>query len=87
MQNLKLEQKIKKLITAIIEAFSMKPETFETKVIEGDKTVVVSITGKDKTETGILIGKRGTVANAIRQLLKKIGMRYKKHVYLEINDK
>lgn len=72
---------IKNIIVGIVEY----PEAVvvEKKVDEMGILITVSV---DKTDMGKIIGKEGSIANAIRTIVKAFGFKNHAHVSLKISE-
>jgi len=60
---------MKDLLTRIAQALVDKPEKVQVDEIKGSQTVVLELRVAD-TDIGRIIGKQGSIANAIRAILK-----------------
>ena len=74
-----MEALVKHLAQALVD----HPEAVEVRIKESDTAVnvTVQVAGEDM---GKIIGKQGRIANALRTVLKAVGARMHKKVYVEI---
>lgn len=76
---------MKDLISIIASALVDNPEKVSVTEIEGGNTTVLELTVA-KSDVGMVIGKHGRTANAIRTILSAVSGKTKKRVVLEILD-
>ena len=76
---------MKDLITAIVRAIVDRPEEVSVNEIEGSHTVVLELRCA-KDDLGMVIGKRGRNAHAIRAILSAASGKARKRYILEIMD-
>lgn len=75
-----------KLIHAIVDSIVENPENLFIRVNqEGEKDISVTI-ATDNEDTARLIGKKGSVANAIREVLSIAGKSEEKHIHIRFES-
>ena len=76
-----------KIIHTIVDPFLMNPEALMVRVMpsENDKDIVLLICSEAE-DTARLIGKKGTVANALREIVAVTGKNEGKHVHLKFES-
>jgi len=74
---------MKDLITEIVQALVNRPEEVSVNQIEGGHTIVLEVRVA-KTDMGMVIGKRGATAEAIRTILNAASGKARKRYRLEI---
>jgi predicted RNA-binding protein YlqC (UPF0109 family) len=74
---------MKELITEIVKALVDKPEQVSITEIEGDHTNVLELSVA-KSDMGLVIGKQGRTAKAIRTILNAASAKIQKRYVLEI---
>ena len=74
---------MKDLITIIVQAIVEKPEHVMVVEIEGDHTTVLELSVA-KSDMGMVIGKQGRIAQAIRTILSAAAGKTRKKYILEI---
>lgn len=73
------------LANHIVCALVDEPEKVKIQLKENNHSTTVQITVAP-ADTGKVIGKKCTIANAIRTVMKAVGVRNHKRVYVEIDD-
>jgi uncharacterized protein len=76
---------MKELIEAIAKAFVDNPDQVQVRAIEGEQVTVFELR-VHASDLGILIGRQGCNAEAIRTILAAVGMKLRKRFTLEILD-
>ena len=73
-----------KIIHAIIDPIVEEPESvlIRTNESEGGKDVTILI-ASEKDDTARLIGRHGTIANAIREMISVAGKSENKHIHIK----
>jgi predicted RNA-binding protein YlqC (UPF0109 family) len=79
----KKEAKVKELVEMICKALVDKPEDVVVNQIDGEQISILELK-VNKSDMGLVIGKRGNTASAIRTILNAAGMRQKKRYNFEI---
>ncbi|MCF0108172.1 MAG: KH domain-containing protein [Bacilli bacterium] len=76
-----------KIIHAIIDPIIEEPESVLIRVTENEsgKDVTVLI-ASEKEDTARLIGRHGTIANAIREMISVAGKSENKHVHIKFES-
>ena len=74
---------MKELITEIVKALVDKPEHVSVAEIEGDHTNILEVSVA-KSDMGLIIGKQGRNAQAIRTILNAASAKIRKRYVLEI---
>jgi predicted RNA-binding protein YlqC (UPF0109 family) len=74
---------VRELVESIAKALVDNPEEVQVTVVEGEQTTVFELRVA-KSDMGMVIGKRGRTAGAIRTILGAVGMKYRKRFTLEI---
>ena len=74
---------MKELVTEIVKALVDKPEHVSVAEIEGDRISVLEVSVA-KSDMGLIIGKRGRNAQAIRTILNAASAKIRKRYVLEI---
>jgi predicted RNA-binding protein YlqC (UPF0109 family) len=74
---------MKELISNIVQALVDHPEMVSVTEVEGQKTSVLKLSVA-KSDLGIVIGKKGNTARAIRTLLSAAAGKVKRRYILEI---
>jgi predicted RNA-binding protein YlqC (UPF0109 family) len=74
---------MKELIEMICKAMVDKPEDVVVTQIDGEQISILELK-VNKSDMGLVIGKRGNTANAIRTILNAAGMKEKKRYNFEI---
>lgn len=76
-----------KIIHSIVDPFLMNPEALMVRELpsdgENDTTLLIVAEGED---TARLIGKKGSVANALRELVSVAGKSEGKHIHLKFES-
>ena len=73
------------LANHIVCALVDEPEKVKIQLEENNHSTTVQITVAP-ADMGKVIGKKGAIANAIRAVIKAVGARNHKRVYVEIDD-
>ena len=74
---------MKELVTEIVKALVDKPEHVSVAEIEGDHISVLEVSVA-KSDMGLIIGKQGRNAQAIRTILNAVSAKIRKRYVLEI---
>ena len=74
---------MKELIEYIAKSLVDQPDAVKVTGVDGEKTSVVELSVA-KEDMGMIIGKQGRTATAMRTLLNAAGMKQKKRTILEI---
>lgn len=74
---------MKKLILVVAQALVDSPDSVVVDEIKGNYTTVYELRVKDG-EVGMVIGKGGATAKAIRQIIQSVASRLKRRAVLEI---
>lgn len=76
-----------KIIHAIIDPIVEEPESvlIRTTESEGGKDVTILI-ASEKDDTARLIGRHGTIANAIREMISVAGKSENKHIHIKFES-
>ncbi len=78
-----IESSMKELIEFIAKSLVDHPESVEVKEVEGEQTVFLELKVA-KEDLGVVIGKEGKTAKALRTILSAATNKYKKRAVLEI---
>ena len=76
---------MKELVEAIAKAIVDKPDQVQVRAIDGEQITVFELR-VHASDLGILIGRQGRNAEAIRTILAAVGMKLRKRFTLEILD-
>jgi len=76
---------MKELVEAIAKALVDNPDQVQVRAIEGEQITVFELR-VHASDLGILIGRQGRNAEAIRTILAAVGMKLRKRFTLEILD-
>jgi uncharacterized protein len=76
---------MKELVEAIAKALVYNPDQVQVRAIEGEQITVFELR-VHASDLGILIGRQGRNAEAIRTILNGVGMKLRKRFTLEILD-
>ena len=76
---------MKELIERIAKALVDHPEQVRVTVLETDRTLVIEL-NVAKEDMGLVIGKKGRIARALRDILAAASGKAKKRATLEIMD-
>ncbi len=79
----KKEAKVKELVEMICKSLVDKPEDVVVTQIDGEQISILELK-VNKSDMGLVIGKRGNTASAIRTILNAAGMKQKKRYNFEI---
>ena len=76
-----------KIIHTIVDPFLMNPEALMVREMPSDneKDIVILICAEGE-DTARLIGKKGTVANALREVVAVTGKTEGKHIHLKFES-
>jgi predicted RNA-binding protein YlqC (UPF0109 family) len=74
---------VKELIEYIAKSLVDQPDAVKVTEVEGERTSVIELSVA-KEDMGMIIGKQGRTATAMRTLLNAAGMKQKKRTILEI---
>ena len=76
---------MKELIEYIAKSLVDQPDAVKVKEVEGERTSVVELSAA-KEDMGMIIGKQGRTAIAMRTLLNAASTKQKKRTILEISE-
>ena len=74
---------MKELIEYIARSLVDQPDAVKVTVVEGERTSVIELSVANE-DMGMIIGKQGRTATAMRTLLNAASMKQKKRTILEI---
>ena len=74
---------MKELVETIVKAMVDHPEEVEVSVVSGQQTCIIEVKVA-RRDVGMIIGKRGAHADAIRTIIMAAGGKLKKRYVLEI---
>ena len=75
---------MEELVTMIIRALVDSPEQVVVTKIEGERSVIFEVrVGPD--DLGKVIGKGGRIANALRTLVRAVGTKERKSIWVDLN--
>jgi len=74
---------MKELVEYIAKSLVDQPDAVKVTEVEGERTSVIELSVA-KEDMGMIIGKQGRTATAMRTLLNAAGMKQKKRTILEI---
>ena len=74
---------MKELIEYIARSMVDQPDAVKVTVVEGERTSVIELSVANE-DMGMIIGKQGRTATAMRTLLNAASMKQKKRTILEI---
>ena len=76
-----------KIIHTIVDPFLINPEALMVRAINGDseKDIVLLVVAESE-DTARLIGKKGMVANSLRELISVAGKAEGKHIHLKFES-
>ena len=74
---------MKELIEYIARSMVDQPDAVKVTVVEGERTLVIELSVANE-DMGMIIGKQGRTATAMRTLLNAASMKQKKRTILEI---
>ena len=74
---------MKELIEYIAKSLVDQPDAVKVTEVDGERTTVIELSVA-KEDMGMIIGKQGRTATAMRTLLNAAGMKQKKRTILEI---
>ena len=74
---------MKELIEYIAKSLVDQPDAVKVAEVDGERTSVIELSVA-KEDMGMIIGKQGRTATAMRTLLNAAGMKQKKRTILEI---
>ena len=74
---------MKELIEYIAKSLVDQPDAVKVTEVDGERTSVIELSVA-KEDMGMIIGKQGRTATAMRTLLNAAGMKQKKRTILEI---
>lgn len=76
-----------KIIHALIDPIVEDPNSILIRVEEGtSKKDVLIIVVSEKEDTSRLIGRKGTIANALREIISVAGKSNNKHIHLKFES-
>ena len=78
-----VENKLKELTLRMAQAMVNNPDLVRVEAVEGVSMIVLELS-VDPDDMGLVIGKRGRIANAMRTLLRSCAAKEGKRVSLEI---
>ena len=76
---------MKEVLTTIIESLVSDKNSISIKEVEGQKDVIYEVKVAN-SDMGKVIGKQGTIAKAIRAIMKSIAAKENKRVTVEFLD-
>jgi len=74
---------VKDLIAFLVKSLVDHPDEVEVRALEGKKAILVEVSVK-KDDMGKVIGKKGRLIKAIRELSRAAGIKVKKKVMVEL---
>lgn len=74
---------MKDLIAFLVKSLVDHPEDVEVRTLEGKKSILVEVAVK-KDDMGKVIGRKGRLIKAIRELSRAAGIKLKKKVMVEL---
>ena len=77
------DKEMKELIEYIAKSLVDQPDAVKVTEVEGERTSVIEL-NVAKEDMGMIIGKQGRTATAMRTLLNAASMKQKKRTILEI---
>ena len=80
-----VENKLKELTLRMAQAMANNPDLVRVEAVEGVSMIVIELS-VDPDDMGLVIGKRGRTANAMRTLLPSCATKEGKRVSLEISE-
>lgn len=75
-----------KIIHSIVDPFLINPEALMVREINSDENDVTLLIVAESEDTARLIGKKGTVANALREIVSVAGKSEGKHIHLKFES-
>ena len=76
---------MKELIEYIAKSLVDQPDAVKVTEVEGERTSVIELSVA-KEDMGMIIGKQGRTATAMRTLLNATSMKHKKRTILELTE-
>ncbi len=76
---------MKEVLTTIIESLVSDKNSISIKEVEGQKDIIYEVKVAN-SDMGKVIGKQGTIAKAIRAIMKSIAAKENKRVTVEFLD-
>ena len=73
-----------KIVRALIDPIVMEPESILIRVVEDENGKDVNIlVAAEKEDTARLIGRKGIIANSLREVISIAGKSEKKHIHIK----
>lgn len=73
------------LIESIVKSLVDNPDAIHIEERAGDRMIVITI-ASDKSDTGKIIGRNGTIITALRTIFKNVAAKHKKRVDINVLD-
>lgn len=74
------------IIHAVVDSIVENPDSILIRTISEDEKDVVLLIASDKEDTARLIGRKGSVANAIREVMSVIGKSEGRRIHLKFES-
>jgi len=75
---------VEELVTMIVRALVDSPEEVRVNKIEGERSMIFEVRVAPD-DLGKVIGKGGRIANALRTLVRAVGTKERKSIWVDIN--
>lgn len=75
-----------KIIHSIVDPFLINPEALMVRQINDDEKDLTLLIVAENEDTARLIGKKGNVANALREVIAIAGKSENKHIHLKFES-
>lgn len=75
---------MEELVTMIVRALVDSPEEVRVNKIEGERSMIFEVRVAPD-DLGKVIGKGGRIANALRTLVRAVGTKERKSIWVDIN--
>ncbi len=75
-----------KIIHTIVDPFLINPEAVMVRLINDDEKDLTILIVAENEDTARLIGKKGNVANALREVIAIAGKNENKHIHLKFES-
>ena len=75
-----------KIIHTIVDPFLINPEAVMVRLINDDEKDLTILIVAENEDTARLIGKKGNVANALREVIAIAGKNENKHIHLKFDS-
>ena len=75
-----------KLIHALIDPIVEEPKSVLIRVNDSEEKDITILIAAEKEDTARLIGRRGSIANALREIVSVAGKSENKHVHLKFES-